>query len=123
MPARPRRAALALVLALAGCATIEHGTTQVIAIQPDPPDASCTVMQGPAGMPMLPTGGKVEVPRSQLDLLVACSKPGYRPAQVHKVAMHSQKPFGGASFLVDAASGANYSYPPVIRVPLVAAPP
>ena len=121
--ARPHRAMLALSLALAGCATIEHGTTQIVSIQPNPADAACTVAQGPGGTPMTPVDGKVVVPRSRLDLLVACTKPGYRPAEVRKVSMYSQKPFGAMSALVDLSSGANYSYPPVIRVPLAAAPP
>lgn len=115
--------AAAVTLAMAGCATVEHGTTQVVAIRPDPSDASCTVVQGPGGTPLAPTDGKLELPRSGLPLRVACTKPGYRPAEVVKAAMHSQKPFGGLSHLVDAASGANFSYPPVIRVQLESAPP
>lgn len=114
---------LPLLLAVAGCATVERGTTQVVQIQPDPADASCTVTQGPAGTPITPVDGKVELPRSRLNLTVACSKPGYQQAQVLKLAMYSQKPFGGLSYLVDVSSGANYSYPPVVKVPLAALQP
>ena len=114
---------LPLLLAVAGCATIERGTTQVVQIQPDPADASCTVMQGPAGTPVAPVDGKVELPRSRLILTVACSKPDYQKAQVLKPAMYSQKPFGGMSYLVDVSSGANYSYPPIVKVTLAAIQP
>lgn len=111
------------LLALASCATMERGTAQVVQIQPDPAEAFCTVTQGPDGKPLIPVEGKVEVPRSGLNLTVVCSKLGYQPAQVMKVAMHSQKPFGGLSYLVDVSSGANYSYPPVVRVLMVAVRP
>lgn len=107
---------LLLLLALAGCSTIERGTTQIVTIQPDPPDAVCTVRQGRNGTVLTTSDNRIEVPRRNLILTVECQKPGYQPAKVLKPAMSSQGPLGGLSYLVDAASGANNSYPPVIQV-------
>jgi hypothetical protein len=112
---RPRL--LPLLFVLTSCATLDHGTTQVIRIQPDPADAVCTVTQGHSGTPLTPVDGKVKLPRSGLNLTVVCTKLGYRAAEVFKVPMNDQR-LAGLSYMVDVASGANYSYPPVVKVPL-----
>lgn len=113
---RPRL--LPLLFVLASCATLDHGTTQVIRIQPDPADASCTVTQGRSGVPQIPANGKVKLPRSGLNLTVVCTKLGYRTAEVFKGPMNDQR-LDGLSYMVDMASGANFSYPPVVKVPLI----
>ena len=68
-----------------------------------------------------PTPGALEVRRASDDLAVSCTKDGYKPARVTKSAMDTQM-LGGASALIDMASGANYSYPPRITVELDPAP-
>ena len=74
------------------------------------------------------TPGSVRLDKSKNDLSVTCAKDGYQTATVSRAAS-----FGGATFgniiaggvigvVVDAASGANYSYPDDIRMDLAAIP-
>ena len=68
------------------------------------------------------TPGSVQVSKSKNDMDVTCEKPGYQTATVSK-----SPSFGGATFaniiaggvvgaVVDAASGANYTYPSEVHV-------
>ena len=112
------RALLLLPMLLVGCNTIARGTDQTLAIRPDPADATCTVTQ--QGMaPISPVDGSVTLRRSSLPLSAECQKPGYQTERVMKLSMNKECPVGGVAYLVDASSGANYSYPPVVRVELL----
>lgn len=120
-------AALGGPLLLAGCATIFEGTSQSVAIATDPPGADCTIDRKGARVGQVnPTPGSIHLDKSKEDLAVLCRRPGYQTATVS----HSPK-FQGTTFgniiaggligvAVDAASGANFSYPTEIRVTMAA---
>jgi len=74
------------------------------------------------------TPGSIRLDKSKNDLSVTCSKEGFQTATV----AHAPS-FGGATFgniiaggvigvVVDAASGANYTYPDDIRIEMAAVP-
>ena len=110
-------------LALSGCATIVNGSNQSVTVSTDPPGASCKLSRQGETMGAVPlTPGSVQVSKSKNDIDVTCEKPGYQTATVSK-----SPNFGGATFaniiaggvvgaVVDAASGANYTYPSEVHV-------
>ena len=107
------------LIACAGCNTVTRGTTQKVTVLSEPSGADCAVEQGSRAVGTVsPTPGVLEVDRSMDNLRVTCSKMGYQSASVTKTAMRTQM-LGGASALIDMASGANNSYPPNIRVILL----
>jgi hypothetical protein len=118
-------AAFALVAVVPGCATIIEGSSQSIAIATSPPGANCQVdRQGLHLGTVAPTPGSLHLDKSKNDITVSCTKDGYQPASI------AQSPrFGGTTFgnivaggivgvAIDAASGANYSYPQEVRLDL-----
>lgn len=112
---------------LSACATIVAGTSQTVTVSTTPPGASCTLDRiGERVGAISPTPGSVRVDKSKNDLSVTCSKEGFQTATVG----HSSN-FNGATFgnilvggvigvVVDAASGANFNYPPDVRMELAA---
>lgn len=112
---------------LSGCATIMAGTSQTVTVSTTPAGASCTLDRiGERIGAISPTPGSVRVEKSKNDLTVTCSKEGFQTATVG----HSSN-FNGATFgnilvggvigvVVDAASGANFNYPPDLRMDLAA---
>ena len=117
---------------LTGCATIVNGSNQSVTVSTDPPGASCKLARQAETVGAIPmTPGSVQVSKSKNDVVVTCEKLGYQTAVVSK-----SPSFGGATFgnillgggvgaIVDAASGANYTYPSEIHVamaPVVVAP-
>ena len=74
------------------------------------------------------TPGSVRLDKSKNDLTVTCSKEGFQTATVNRAASFSGATFGNiiaggvVGVLVDAASGANYSYPDDIRLDMAANP-
>ena len=116
-----------LVLAglLPGCATIVQGGSQNVTVETNPPGATCAVdrMGQRLGM-VAPTPGTVRIDKSKNDLAITCTKDGFRPASI------AQTPSFGAATLgniiaggvigvvVDAASGANYTYPADVKLEL-----
>lgn len=128
-----RLALLALVALLPGCATILKGTQDTVALDTMPPGANCTVDRRGERVGEVPvTPGTVRVSKSRHDLNVTCAREGYQTAQTV-----ANPRFNGATFfnillggipgmVVDAASGANMTYPPEVRLGLApnpAAPP
>ncbi len=120
---------LVLPLALlSACATLVNGTSQTVTVSTTPPGASCTLdRMGTRIGAISSTPGSVRIDKSKNDLAVTCTKDGFQTATV----AHAPS-FGGATFgniiaggvigvVVDAASGANYSYPDDIRVDMAAA--
>ncbi len=114
---------------LSACATLVNGSSQNVTVSTNPPGASCTLDRIGARVGAIPaTPGSVRLDKSKNDLSVTCAKDGYQTATVSRAPS-----FGGATFgniiaggvigvVVDAASGANYSYPDDIRVDLAASP-
>ena len=112
-------------LSLPACATLVEGTNQSVTVSTDPPGASCILSRhGETVGAIALTPGSVQVSKSKDDVSVACQRQGFQTATV------SRSPsFGGATFgniiaggvvgvVVDAASGANYTYPSEIHVSL-----
>ena len=114
---------------LSACATLVNGSSQNVTVSTNPPGASCTLDRIGARIGAIPaTPGSVRLDKSKNDLSVTCAKDGYQTATVSRAPS-----FGGATFgnliaggvigvVVDAASGANYSYPDDIRMDLAANP-
>ena len=116
---------LVLAALLSGCATIVEGGSQNVTVETSPPGATCAVdrMGQRLGM-VAPTPGTVRIDKSKNDLAITCTKDGFRPASI------AQAPSFGATTLgniiaggvigvvVDAASGANYTYPADVKLEL-----
>lgn len=114
---------------LSACATLVNGSSQNVTVSTNPTGASCTLDRVGARVGAIPaTPGSVRLDKSKNDLSVTCAKDGYQTATT----VHAPS-FGGATFgnliaggvigvVVDAASGANYSYPDDIRLDLAANP-
>lgn len=123
--------ASASLIALGGCATVIKGTTQDIAVETNPPGASCTVSRNGAQIAILSaTPGKVQVSRDKSPLMVSCTK---APEAATPVNQTVESKFNGATFgnilaggvigvVVDASTGANYTYPEQVMVSLATEP-
>jgi hypothetical protein len=126
---------LAAILALAclpGCATIIHGTSQNVTVTTNPAGASCRLDRDVVAIGMIaPTPGTLRVDKSKNDIVVTCNREGHDATTVR----HASE-FGGATFgnavvggligvAVDAASGANFPYPPevVMNLQVTGGPP
>ena len=108
---------------LSGCATIVNGSNQSVTVSTDPPGASCRLSRQTETLGAIPiTPGSVQVSKSKNDMVVTCEKPGYLTAVVSRSSSFGGATFGnillggGVGIIVDAASGANYTYPSEIHV-------
>ena len=117
----------AAALATAACSTITEGTTEQITVKTDPPGATCQLNRDGAVIATVgPTPAAASVERSPSDILVTCSKPGFGPASYTDEADLAAATFGnimtaGIGFAVDAVSGANSKYKPVVQIALAPA--
>src|SRR5690348_10314 len=123
-----RWAALAaLGFGVSGCATIVEGTTQSVSVTTTPQvGAQCTLANS-QGTWFVTSPGSVVVHKTKTDLDVTCKKDGYLPGHLvapshfgATTAANVALGVGGVVVggVVDAASGANYSYDNPITVPL-----
>ena len=117
------------LVALPGCATLSHGTTQQISIATDPPGASCTLTRQGLGIATVdPTPGIALVERGKSDLLATCSKPGYETGHQSLQSDVSVMTFGNALFggvigsFIDRSNGARYVYPDAVSLVLMPNP-
>lgn len=117
---------LALLALLSGCATIVNGTSQSVAISTTPAGAHCDVArQGSHIGTVAPTPGSLHLDKSKNDIDVSCTKDGFEPATIAQSASFGGATFGNILFggiigaSIDAASGANYSYPNMVHFDLV----
>jgi hypothetical protein len=117
-------AVAALGIALSGCATIIDGTTQAVSVNTTPEEgASCTLVNS-QGTWYLTSPGSTTVHKTKTDLDITCTKPGYKPGHIVATSHFTGKTAGnvllgaGAGLVIDAASGANFKYDPLITVPL-----
>lgn len=114
---------------LSACATIVNGSSQTVTVSTTPASATCSLdRMGQRIAAIAATPASVRIDKSKNDLSVTCGKEGYQRATV----VHSPS-FSGATFgnliaggvigvVVDASSGANYSYPTDIRLELAEKP-
>ena len=121
---------IALAFVLSACATIVNGTTQSISIKTPPVDGAKCTLVNTEGTWFLTSPGSVVVHKTKNDLRVDCVKDGYENATATVAPMFKATTFanviagGLVGVAVDAASGANYDYPPVYELPMTpTAPP
>jgi hypothetical protein len=116
-------------VALCGCVSVFEGTSQDIAINTNPPDASCVLDR-----PELPIGGIVKTPgtvtvrKSKYDITVRCNKPGYQEATYLNHSGTSATIAAnvavdliltaGLSSIIDSSTGADNKYDSVVNVML-----
>ena len=111
--------------AVSGCATIIKGTSQDIAVTTSPANGVDCVLNNSEGTWYLTTPGNAHVHKTKNDITITCKKNGFQDAQ-QIIPSH----FNGATagnilaggligIGVDAASGANYTYPDTTEVSLV----
>jgi hypothetical protein len=131
---RPLRlvAAMTLVLALtSACATIFEGNDHTITVSTKPPGARCDIKRESEPLATIhPTPGSIKIDKSKNDLTISCTKDGYAPASVTSESRMVGTTLGnvGVGLLVpvvgvigliaDAASGANFTYPPLVEIEL-----
>jgi len=121
---------IALALVLSDCATIVKGTTQSISIKTPPIDGAKCTLVNTEGTWFLTSPGSVVVHKTKNDLHVDCVKDGYENASTTIAPEFKTTTLGNViagglvGVAVDAASGANYEYPPVYELPMTpTAPP
>ena len=118
---------LVAALGLGGCATVVKGTKQDIAVDTSPQGATCVVSRGGAEVAMIQQSpGVVQVGRDKEALVFSCTKaPEFAAAATQRV----ESSFNGATFgniiaggligvVVDASTGANYTYPEKVSIDL-----
>ncbi|MEJ1970113.1 MAG: hypothetical protein WDN03_15995 [Rhizomicrobium sp.] len=108
---------------LAGCATFVEGSTQYIAISTPPVDYAACVLSRPGMSLQVTTPGAVRVEKSEDDLTLRCSRPGYRDTVATIPSDIDGWTFGnivtgGLSVGVDAWTGAMYAYPDEFALPM-----
>ena len=105
-------------LVLAGCATVIEGPVQTITVESAPPGAACAVSREREALGTVVTPGAITLDKSKNDLVVTCSKPGYRSSTLVASPKYLAATFGNLlvggliGFGVDAATAANFYYPP-----------
>jgi hypothetical protein len=115
-------------LALAGCATITKGTSQIIAVDtPGVPGATCTITTQSGPQPVT-TPGTITLAKASAALPISCVKECYVtgssiiPSNTEAMAAGNVI-FGGVIGLgVDAASGAMNKYPDMVTVAMTPDP-
>ena len=117
-------AVAAFGLVLSGCATVIEGTTQSLAVTTPPVTGAKCVISGPAGTYHVTTPGKVAVSRGGGYLYVDCDKDGYQHASAavephfNAVTVGNILAGGLIGVGVDATTGANYTFPTNIPLPM-----
>jgi hypothetical protein len=119
----------ALVLsgvALSGCATIIEGTTQSISVTTPPASGAQCTLTSSEGTWFVTTPGSVTVHKTKNDIAATCKKDGYQdanatiPSHFNGATVGNVLAGGIIGIGVDAASGANYSYPETSEIPMIA---
>ena len=115
-----------VILPLAGCASIVEGTTENVAVTTPPADGAKCVLKSSEGTYYVTTPGNATVHKTKNDLDVECDKDGFQHASLKVPAKFGAATVGNVlaggiiGIGVDAATGANYSYPTAISVPMAA---
>lgn len=113
----------AVCLSLSACASIVTGTTQSVSIETSPKAARCDLQNDKGKWHVSDTPASVVVQRSYNDLNVTCHKAGMSGSSSFKSTTKAMAMgnivFGGAIGAgVDAATGAAFDYPSVMKVEL-----
>lgn len=114
---------------LSACATLVNGTSQTVTVSTVPTGAACTLDRvGTRVGAISATPGSVRLDKSKNDLSVTCSKEDFQTATVARSPSCNGATFGNIiaggviGVAVDAAPGANFSYPDDIRLDMAANP-
>lgn len=111
-------------LSLTACSTILRGTSQDVAVQtPGADGATCQVTGGDGVKATVVTPGNVHLPKSKVDIRVACVAPDGRQADKTFASNYSDYSYvmWPPGYLVDGVSGAMWVYPTTLQVPIEAA--
>jgi hypothetical protein len=100
------------------------GTSQELAVETDPPGASCTFARGADGAvgAVSQTPGKLSVQRRKEDLQVTCTRDGYETVTETVTSSFTGATVGNVilgglvGVAIDASSGANNRYPEKVIV-------
>ncbi len=117
-----------LLLPLTGCASIVEGTTENVAVTTPPAEGAKCVLTSSEGTYYVTTPGNALVHKTKNDLNVECDKDGFQHASLKVPAKFGATTAGNilagglVGITVDAATGANYSYPQAVAVPMTATP-
>jgi uncharacterized protein YceK len=114
--------------ALSGCASIMSGTSQGVAVDTDPPGATCSVARsGEQLAAVSATPGQVTVSKGFRALDIDCNKDGHLPSKAELSTSFQPWTLGNVllggviGLVIDAATGAMVEYPKSTTVLLVPA--
>jgi hypothetical protein len=118
-------AAVGLALWLSGCASLTTSPEDTVSVvTPNVEGASCQLSNALGTWQVASTPGSAAVSRSSSDMVVVCEKEGFRKAtrtfvpSTNAAATASALGFGFIGLAVDASTGAAYSYPMEMIVPM-----
>jgi hypothetical protein len=118
-------AALTIMAALGGCASVISGTSQTLTLDTIPSGADCSLSKkGLVVGRVNPTPGAVFVQRTRDDITVECKKDGYQTGTFINRSGLEAATFGNVilgglvGVVVDAASGANNKYDEKMHITL-----
>ncbi len=120
---------LAALLALSACSSVLDSRNQSIAVETIPPAAHCIVLRSGARVgEIATTPAIITLPRSPLNLVFVCDKPGYQQgssvngAGVSDGAVASAVLLGGTGWAIDTLGGKANSYRERVTLTLAALP-
>lgn len=110
-----------LLLALAGCASITDGTSQVLIFKLDPKETRCTLTRESTELGSVSSGQPtISVGKSSRDIVVACKADGYASKTMRLVSSTQTAGVVGGVFLdlgiTDMITGAMWKYQNEISV-------
>jgi hypothetical protein len=114
----------ALGTALPGCSKMSGGATQSVSVTTPPADGAKCILTSSAGTFYVITPGNATIAKSIGDLSVACDKAGFQHAaqtvqsHISTASAGSLTADGIVQLGLNAATGAIYTYPAQIVVPM-----
>ena len=120
---------LAALILVSGCASIISGTTQEVAVNSSPDGATCDITRQGVRLQQVVTPASAMVQRTNRDLLVSCTKPGYQaatatdPSGVEPWVFGNLLAGGVIGLVVDLSTGAVNKYASPASIVLQPAPP
>jgi hypothetical protein len=112
-----RKLAVAALCALAGCASITQGTSQMLTFNIDPKEARCTLSRVDDGVlgQVSASANVITVTKDKDDIVVVCRAPGYRDGTTRIASAASGGGIASVFLLdfgiTDLATGAFWKYP------------
>src|SRR5712664_2898703 len=113
--------ALVGAVALAGCASITQGTSQILSFKIEPKEAVCVLTRiddGELGS-VSATSNTIQVSKDKDDIVIQCRAPGYQPKTTRLVSKATTAGVTGVLLdfgITDMITGAMYAYPVDVSV-------